>query len=219
MQYTMGHKAEAIWVAQREGRAKDSNDRTQESILKMLAMGGEGDVVDRLLEVNIVPLAISYEYDPCDFLKAQEFQLKRDIEGYKKTIQDDLRNMETGLVGYKGHVHFQPAPCLNDELVKLDRSLPKTELYKQIASMIDTQIHRNYRMYPCNYIAHDLLEHSSSFASHYSKEEKERFELYLNGQLEKIDIDNKDIPYLYDKLLQMYANPLKNYLVANSTIQ
>ncbi|WP_342984775.1 acyltransferase, partial [Bacteroides uniformis] len=85
MHYTISEKKQSIWIAQREGRAKDSNDRTQDSVLKMLAIGGEGDVIDRLMEMNIAPLAISYEYDPCDFLKAQEFQLKRDIEGYKKT--------------------------------------------------------------------------------------------------------------------------------------
>lgn len=127
--YTILEKNQSVWIAQREGRAKDSNDRTQDSVLKMLAMGGEGDLIDRLMEINIAPMAISYEYDPCDFLKAQEFQLKRDIEGYKKTTQDDLRNMETGLFGYKGKVHFQAAPCINDVLEKMDRSLPKTELF------------------------------------------------------------------------------------------
>ena len=89
MHYTIAEKNQSIWIAQREGRAKDSNDRTQDSVLKMLAMGGEGDLIDRLKEMNIAPLAISYEYDPCDFLKAREFQLKRDIEGYKKTTQLD----------------------------------------------------------------------------------------------------------------------------------
>ena len=79
----------------------------------MLAMGGEGDVVSRLMEMNIAPLAISYEYDPCDYLKAQEFQLKRDIEGYKKTMADDLKNMQTGLFGYKGRVHFQTVIAMN----------------------------------------------------------------------------------------------------------
>ncbi len=112
--YHCNEKNQSIWIAQREGRAKDSNDRTQDSVLKMLAMGGEGDLIDRLKEMNIAPLAISYEYDPCDFLKAREFQLKRDIEGYKKTTQDDLMNMQTGLFGYKGKVHFQVASCIND---------------------------------------------------------------------------------------------------------
>ena len=98
MHYTIAEKNQSIWIAQREGRAKDSNDRTQESVLKMLAMGGKGDLIDRLQELNIVPLAISYEYDPCDYLKAQEFQLKRDVPDYKKTTADDLLNMQTGRI-------------------------------------------------------------------------------------------------------------------------
>lgn len=151
-------------VAQREGRAKDSNDRTQDSVLKMLAMGGEGDLIDRLMEMNIAPLAISYEYDPCDFLKAQEFQLKRDIEGYKKTTQDDLISMQTGLFGYKGKVHFQTAPCINDRLAQLDRSLPKQELFSSISACIDQRIHSNYRIYSGNYVAYDLLKGTSEFA-------------------------------------------------------
>lgn len=208
--YTIGEKKQSVWIAQREGRAKDSNDRTQESVVKMLAMGGEGNLLDRLMELNIAPLAISYEYDPCDYLKAQEFQLKRDVEGYKKTTQDDLMNMQTGLLGYKGRVHFQVASCLNDELAKLDRTLPKTELYKQIVELIDTQIYLNYRLYPGNYIACDLLDGNDTFAPHYSREEKEHFQQYLKGQVDLIDIENKDTDYLYDKLLQMYANPARN---------
>lgn len=210
--YTIDQKHQSVWIAQREGRAKDSNDRTQESVLKMLAMGGEGDLVERLIALNIAPLAISYEYDPCDYLKAQEFQLKRDIEGYRKTTQDDLLNMQTGLLGYKGCVHFQVAPCLNGELAKLDRTLPKTELYKQVVELIDRQIHLNYRLYPGNYIACDLLEGGDRLSQHYSQEEKARFESYLQGQLAKIDIANKDTAYLYERMLEMYANPLRNQL-------
>ena len=157
MHHTIKDKNQSIWIAQREGRAKDSNDRTQESVLKMLAMGGEGDIIDRLIEMNILPLAISYEYDPCDYLKAQEFQLKRDIPDYKKTQEDDLKNMQTGLFGPKGRVHFQVASCINEELEKLDRSLSKPELFSQISALIDRRIHANYRMYPGNYIAHDYL--------------------------------------------------------------
>ena len=99
MHYTINDKKQSIWIAQREGRAKDSDDRTQDSVLKMLAMGGDGTVQERLSGMNIVPLTLSYEYDPCDYLKAQEFQLKRDNPEYKKTTQDDLRNMEVGMFG------------------------------------------------------------------------------------------------------------------------
>ena len=214
MHHTIKDKNQSIWIAQREGRAKDSNDRTQESVLKMLAMGGEGDIIDRLMEMNIAPLAISYEYDPCDYLKAQEFQLKRDIEGYKKTMADDLKNMQTGLFGYKGRVHFQTGACLNDLLSTVDRSLPKPELFARISTWIDQRIHSNYRLYPGNYVAHDLLTGKNDFESHYTLAEKERFEAYVEKQLEKIEIPNKDISFLREKLLLMYANPLTNYLAA-----
>ena len=214
MHYTIAEKKQSIWIAQREGRAKDSNDRTQDSVLKMLAMGGEGDLIDRLMEMNIAPLAISYEYDPCDFLKAQEFQLKRDIEGYKKTTQDDLISMQTGLFGYKGKVHFQTAPCINDKLEQLDRSLPKQELFSGISACIDRRIHGNYRIYSGNYVAYDWLNNTSEFADHYTSEEKQRFVTYIEQQLGKIKIPNKDEDFLRGKLLLMYANPLVNYLAA-----
>ncbi|MEG1659912.1 MAG: acyltransferase [Bacteroides sp.] len=212
MHYTVSRKNQSVWIAQREGRAKDSNDRTQESVLKMLAMGGEGSIINRLIEMNIAPTALSYEYDPCDYLKAQEFQLKRDVEGYKKTTQDDLKNMQTGLFGYKGKVHFQTAPCINDALQQIDRSLSRHELFARISALIDTQIHRNYRIYPGNYVAHDLLSGTTHFSAHYTPQEKSHFEAYLEKQLARIEIPNKDDSFLREKMLLMYANPLKNQL-------
>ena len=215
MHYTIRDKKQSIWIAQREGRAKDSNDRTQDSVLKMLAMGGEGSVLERLAEMNIAPLSLSYEYDPCDYLKAQEFQLKRDVEGYKKSTQDDLLNMKTGLFGFKGRVHFQVAELINDDLLKLDASLPKTELFACVSALIDRKIHANYRLYPGNYVACDLLDGTTTFAGNYSAEEKQTFEDYIAGQLDKISIPNKDVEFLREKLLVMYANPVINYLASS----
>lgn len=212
--HTIREKKQSVWIAQREGRAKDSDDRTQESLLKMLAMGGKGDIAESLSEINIVPLSISYEYDPCDYLKAEEFQLKRDIKDYRKTTQDDLNNMQTGLFGYKGRVHFHMGACINEELGKLDTGMSKNRLYQQIAELIDRSIHRNYRLYPANYIAHDLLEQSDAFSSHYTVEDKERFRQYMEKQLGKIQRTEKDMPYLRGKMLLMYANPLRNHLAA-----
>lgn len=214
MHYAIAEKGQSVWIAQREGRAKDSNDRTQDSVLKMLAMGGEGDIVERLLPLNLAPLSISYEYDPCDYLKAKEFQLKRDIEGYKKSTQDDLKNMETGLFGFKGLVHLQAAACLNDKLLELDRKQSKCELFTQISAMVDKEIHRNYKIYPGNYIAHDLLAENKQFTDKYTAKDQNHFEAYIAGQIEKIDLPEKDIPFLREKLLTMYANPLSNYLAA-----
>ena len=212
MHHTIRDKHQSIWIAQREGRAKDSNDRTQESILKMMAMAGEGDIISRLQEMNIVPLAISYEYDPCDYLKAREFQQKRDNPDYKKTTADDLLNMQTGLLGYKGRVHLCTAPCINDQLEALDRSLPKQELFLRAAGLVDRGIFANYRLYPNNYAAADLLEGGNRFASHYTAEDKRHFTDYVARQLARIDLPGKDEVFLREKLLLMYANPLRNQL-------
>ena len=212
MHHTIRDKHQSIWIAQREGRAKDSSDHTQESILKMMAMAGEGDVISRLREMNIVPLSISYEYDPCDFLKAKEFQQKRDNPDHKKTMADDLLSMQTGLMGYKGHVHLCTAACLNDQLAQLDSSLPKQELFIRVAELIDRGIFANYRLYPNNYVAADLLENGNHFASHYTADDRQRFQDYLARQLSRIDLPDKDEAFLREKLLLMYANPLRNQL-------
>lgn len=212
MHYVVGEKNDNIWIAQREGRAKDSNDRTQPSILKMMAMGGEGSPVDRLRQLHIVPLAISYEYDPCDFLKAAEFQLRRDVPGWKKTALDDVNSMRTGIMGYKGGVHYHCAPCIDGFLDNLSPDIPKTKVFDVIAEHIDKEIFRNYRLYPSNYIALDMLEGNEAHAGRYTVEDKAVFEKYLQGQIARIDIPNKDEAFLRERMLTMYANPARNCL-------
>ncbi len=212
MHYVVGEKNDNIWIAQREGRAKDSNDRTQPSILKMMAMGGEGRPVDRLRQLHIVPLAISYEYDPCDFLKAAEFQLRRDVPGWKKTALDDVNSMRTGIMGYKGEVHYHCAPCIDGFLDNLSPDIPKTKVFDVIAEHIDKEIFKNYRLYPSNYIALDMLEGNEAHAGRYTAEDKAAFEKYLQGQIARIDIPNKDEAFLRERMLTMYANPARNSL-------
>lgn len=212
MHYVVGEKNDNIWIAQREGRAKDSNDRTQPSILKMMAMGGEGSPVDRLRQLHIVPLAISYEYDPCDFLKAAEFQLRRDVPGWKKTALDDVNSMRTGIMGYKGEVHYHCAPCIDGFLDNLSPDIPKTKVFDVIAEHIDKEIFRNYRLYPSNYIALDMLEGNEAHAGRYTADDKAAFEKYLQGQIARIDIPNKDEAFLRERMLTMYANPARNIL-------
>ena len=202
--FAVTQKKENIWIAQREGRAKDSNDRTQDAVLKMLAMGGD------LKELNIVPLTISYEYDPCDYLKAQEFQQKRDNPAFKKSRQDDLDNMKTGIFGYKGRVVYRTAAPANTWIDEL-KALPKTEYYKALAERMDREIHRGYELFPCNYIALDELHGDQANSSHYTAADKQRFEAYLSAQLAKITLDNKDEAFLRERMLTMYANPLINY--------
>ena len=214
MHFVMTNKSENIWIAQREGRAKDSNDRTQEALLKMLTIGGEGSLADKLKEMHIVPLAISYEYDPCDYLKAMEFQLKRDNPEYKKSAQDDILSMQTGIMGYKGRIHYHCAECIDSFLESLDSELSKNDFYATVAQHIDQQIHANYRLFANNYIALDLLENNNQYSNYYTHEEKQIFEDYITGQLNKIQIENKDEAYLRERILTMYANPAINHFKA-----
>lgn len=214
--HTIKETKESVWIAQREGRAKDSDDRTQGSVLKMLNMGGDKDLLTNLMELNIVPVAISYEFDPCDFLKAQEFQLKRDNPDFVKSKRDDLLAMETGILNNKGRVHFTLGTPINGALSQLDPALEKAEMIAAIARTIDTEIYKHYRFYPCNYVAYDLLTGTKRFSGNYGPKDKKQFEEYLQTQLDKIVIPNKDESFLRTKLLEMYTNPLKNHLSVQS---
>ena len=212
MHFVIAEKNDNIWIAQREGRAKDSNDRTQEAILKMMVMGGEGSIIDRLKQLHLVPLAISYEYDPCDYLKAAELQARRDNPCWQKGPMDDVTSMQTGIMGYKGYIHYQCADCIDSYLDAIPADTPKTELFRLIADHIDRQIFAGYRLYPNNYVALDLLHGDSAHADHYTAEEKAQFEAYLKGQLDKIEMEGKDDAYLREQMLKMYANPAINQM-------
>ena len=157
-----------------------------------------------------MPVALSYEYDPCDFLKAQEMQLKRDVEGFKKSQADDLMNMQTGIFGYKGHVHFQTSTCINDELEAL-RGQPKTELFARVSELIEQSIYiwaivciRVIMWLAICCKAHRLM------LLDYTAEDKVRFEQYLQKKMAMIQIPNKDEEFLRKCMLTMYANPVIN---------
>lgn len=214
MHHVITDKNDNLWIAQREGRAKDSDDRTQPAILKMIAMAGEGDAIDRLKEMHISPLCISYEYDPCDILKAQEFQLKRDNPEWKKSKADDVNSMRTGILGYKGHVVYRATKCLDDFLETL-REAPKTEIFDLIATQMDKQIHSAYELFPVNYVALDRLNGTREhFNNGYTAEEEQKVDGYLKMQMQKVVIPNPDNEFLMNCMLTMYANPLKNYLAS-----
>jgi hypothetical protein len=212
IRFVIEQKKSPVWLAQREGRAKDSDDRTQKSVLKMLAMSGpdEMSLSERLQSLHICPLTISYEYDPCDWLKAAEFQLKRDNPDYVKSEQADLDNMKTGIFGFKGHLHYQVSAQIDDEIAALDSSVPRNQFLDQVAQIIDHHIFEGYRIYPCNRIALDMLRGDDAESANYTQEQKEQFCKYLDGQLAKIDIPNPDWDFLKERILTMYANPLIN---------
>lgn len=206
----------SLWIAQREGRAKDSNDRTQSSVLKMLSIGYDrADVLTSLKALNIVPLSCSYEYDPCDYLKAREMQLKRDQPEYKKTAQEDALNMSTGVLGYKGRVHLALGRPLQEILIGQDvELLPEAERISRIADLIDREIHSLYALYAVNYIAWDMLTGSSAWSDMYTEKKREAFITYLDEQISRIKMPEgvvRDDAFLRERMLEMYANPAINH--------
>ncbi len=213
MHYAIEEKKENIWIAQREGRAKDSDDRTQPAILKMMAMGGEGTPAERLSQLHIVPLAISYEYDPCDYLKAAELQQRRDNPHFSKAPGDDIISMRTGIMGYKGRIHYHCAECIDSYLATV-AGMPKSEFFDAVAAHIDKEIHRHYMLFASNYVALDLLEGNGQYRSRYTDAEKNTFVGYIERQMAKISIPNPDSNFLRRTMLTMYANPVRNQIAA-----
>ena len=216
--YCINQKHESLWIAQREGRAKDSNDITQESLIKMIGLEGGGTLLENIISANIIPVAISYEYDPNDYLKATEFLLKRLDPAFKKSPHDDLLSMETGLLQPKGRVHFQIGRGINDILTKLPADTDKTEILKNVCSAIDCEIHSNYKIFPINYIAHDLLHHNQEYRAEYSEEELHGFQNYIEQQIDKVrlaSVSVVDRDYMREMMLTMYFNPLKNKIAAS----
>ena len=192
-------QGKSIWLAQREGRAKDSNDLTQPSVLHMLTINND-DFFQAIKDLNICPVSITYEYDPCDYLKAREMQLKRDNPKWRKRKRDDVESMVTGIKGQKGRVVYRLTPSINLEIDQLlaqhpeYEELPLSEKTQIICRIIDKHIHLGYEIY----------------------ERGTEFEQYIESRLQLIDIPNKDDAYLRERLYEMYENPIKNYQAAQT---
>ncbi len=206
----------SIWIAQREGRTKDSDDRTQESLLKMFSISASGSIKQSFIDLNITPISITYKYDSCDYLKAKEFQQKRDDAEFKKSAEDDIESMGVGVRGFKGDVTLQITPCISEEIDKyVDEADDRQTVIDKVATIIDRKIHENYRIFPLNYVAMDNLRGTTEHLGvQYTKEEKEEFETYVAKQIDKINLPNKDIAFLQGRFWLMYANPLINQLAA-----
>lgn len=214
--YVIGTMKESVWIAQREGRAKDSNDLTQESVVKMLSLGGQGDSKENLLDLSIMPVSISYEYDPNDYLKVREFLLRRRDPKFKKSQRDDLFSMETGLLRHKGRVHFHLGKCINGGL-EASEAEGRAQVVHEACTLIDRSIHCGYYIYPCNYIAHDEVTGTQTYADKYTEADVKAFDAYIDTQLAKVDVNDisdDERTFMRQMMLTMYANPLKNQLNA-----
>lgn len=205
--YSLTEEKESVWIAQRNGRTKNGIDKTQQGLVKMLTYfdeEGQG-LVQLLKEMRIVPLTISYEYEPCDQLKARELALSENAK-YVKKQGEDFNSICTGLFGFKGNVSIVIGKPLDKELDTIPDDLRKNDKITMACDFIDKQIYHNYKLYATNYIAYDLLEKTSEFSEHYSLKDKENFIKYIQ---EKSIVEDVDSEKMMDYLLHIYANPVK----------
>ena len=198
----------SIWIAQREGRAKDGNDRTQPGLLNMIGMSSQGSLRDHFYNLNIVPISISYEHDPCDVDKVRSLYAEKFFGGYTKENDEDNQAMKKGLLGNKGKIHMHFGKPLQPEIAKLSNDLHKNELINQLSKIIDHKIIGNYKTQKSNLIAHDILANIHE-ANNYSEQDKANF---IDEMEEKVDLLAGDKEELKSIFLGMYAKPYQNKL-------
>jgi len=194
----------SIWIAQSKGRTKDGLDHVDASILKMLILSGEKDIKTALKNLNLLPVTISYELEPCGGMKVREvFMTKK--EEYKKEENEDLKSILGGFVMQKGRIHLEIGETINDLISEVDENLTNNEIIHEVASIIDAQTHKNYKLWPTNYLAYDMLERSSRFKDKYDMNTFEELANRSKMVFEVIDDDKEELLHLF---YQMYANPV-----------
>ncbi len=205
IRYTIFNKRQSVWIAQRGGRTKDGFDKTQSGIIKMLNSSGTKTLENNLKDINIIPISVSYEFEPNDHLKVKE--LLQDKK-YKKTNNEDINSIIDGVNSKKGRINFSIGKIINNKLKETKKIKRTNDKINKIAKIIDTQIYRNYKLWENNYIAADLLNNSNEFSEFYSQKEKDYFLKYMKNQLLKIDNTSEQANDLF---LKIYANPVFNY--------
>jgi hypothetical protein len=196
----------SIWLAQRQGRTKNGYDVTEQGLLKMLDMSGTGDFQKNYEELNIIPLSISYEYEPCDILKARELVISRKHK-YVKAEGEDFNSIMVGIMQQKGNVHLHIGKPLTSEEIAEAAKCDKNDRYQLIRHAVDVRVIQGYKLWPNNYIAYDILNATDKYSSNYTSEDKQKFVGYMEHQLGTVEPElNKD--ELREVFLGIYANPV-----------
>lgn len=196
----------SIWIAHREGRAKDGIDTTEQGLLKMLDMSGTADFTTNFEELNIVPLSISYEYEPCDILKARERLISR-TQKYVKGSREDLISIMTGIEQQKGNIHLNIGSPLTHDEIEAASCCNKNDRYQAIRHAVDVRIIEGYKLWKTNYIGYDMVNHTFKYRDKYTPEDVAQFTDYVEHQLDKVEksLCRAD---LRDIFLRIYANPV-----------
>ena len=214
MRYAITQKHQSTWIAQRNGRTKNGFDSTEVAVLKMFAMSSPLSFVPNLMELNITPLAISYEYEPCDFLKTREIYISKRKQ-YKKEQGEDISSIVHGVTQWKKHIHLAVCETITEEELKQCDTFTHNEKFKCLAEIIDRKIYQNYKLYKTNYIAHDLLHNANTHIFHYSNEEKEAFKQYMSAGLKNIEGNINELETIF---LEMYAKPVSQLRIKTSNL-
>lgn len=206
IRYVITERNESVWIAQRNGRTKNGDDRTDQGLIKMFCMSKKDDKITALSDLNIVPVSVSYEWEPCDILKAMELYVST-IKTYVKTQNEDLHSILTGILQTKGRVHFEICDPVKEEELLVFNDLTNGDYHKQVAKLLDSRIHNAYRLYPNNYIAYDKRFGGSKYKDHYTNVEKELFEQHVNVLDTYPEYDKEQLEEI---LLDIYSNPVVN---------
>lgn len=210
IRYQIKNLNQSVWLAQRNGRTKDGNDLTEQGLLKMLDMSGNKDFIESFSELNIVPFSVSYEYEPCDYLKAREVYISTKLH-YIKQEKEDLNSITIGLKQYKGNVKFSICDPINlDDLLQASQNKLYNEKLKALSNIIDERIHRSFALWKTNYIAYDLINKTNTFVDKYSSTDKENFIEYVNNAIgQNTNLHEEQYREIF---LNIYANPVVNKL-------
>lgn len=208
MRYAITQKSQSTWIAQRNGRTKDGDDKTEIAVLKMFSMSSDKKFVENMLELNITPMIISYEYEPCDFLKALELYVSR-YQKYVKSANEDMSSILKGVTQWKGEINLVVSKSITrEELEECDRC-EKNGKFQMLAHIIDDRIYSNYKLYKTNYIAYDILHDTKIFCNYYTAQEQEAFVEYMRNGLKDFQGDQDELRSIF---LGIYANSVKNVL-------
>ena len=208
IQHSLFEEKESVWIAQRDGRTKDGNDYTKQGLLKMVSMGRDEDIIQKIKRMNIVPMSISYEYEPCAELKAREMALSENGQHYEKRPGEDFESIKQGIFDPKGQVTLVLGTPLHDELDEVPADLNNNDKLYYICKLIDKQIYANYKLYANNYIAYDLMCGNQDYAEFYTEAQKQKFEQYLQRKAEVRDVPKEK---MMEYLLRIYGTPVDNF--------
>ncbi len=197
----------SVWLAQRQGRTKNGLDTTEQGLLKMLDMSGTKSFSENFMDLHIVPLSISYEYEPCDIRKARELLISRS-HPYVKGKREDLHSIIIGIRQQKGNVHLNiGTPLTREEIEAAEQAEVKNDRYQAIRHAVDKRVIQGYKLWMPNFIAYDMVNGTTKYSDRYQKENVERFKAYMAHKMEKVEssLDRSDLREIF---LRIYSNPV-----------